>query len=172
MDRQFSPAEPGAVLASDITYIATMEGWLYLAITLDLFSRRVVGWSLDSTMEEKLVLNALTMALGRTDMRVGAIHHSDRGSQYAANGFRKLLAAKKLRQSMSRKGNCWDNAPTESFFHTLKTEHIYFESFATKEEARESIFEYIEVFYNRERLHSTLGYKSPVDLEREFAKCA
>jgi transposase InsO family protein len=172
LDRQFSPAGPGAVLASDITYISTMEGWLYLAITLDLYSRRVVGWSLGSTMEEKLVLNALTMALGRADLRAGAIHHSDRGSQYAANEFRKLLTAEKLVQSMSRKGNCWDNAPTESFFHTLKTEHIYFETFATKEEARKSIFEYIEVFYNRQRLHSTLGYNSPVDFEREFAKCA
>jgi putative transposase len=170
--RQFDPSLPGMVLSSDITYVATSEGWLYLAVTLDLCSRRVIGWSMDKTMTEKLVKDALLMALGRVKLRPGAIHHSDRGSQYASRGFRKALKFNNLLASMSRKGDCWDNAPTESFFHTLKTEHIYFENYQTQEDARKSIFEYIEAFYNRQRLHSTLNYRSPVDFEQTFAKCA
>ena len=172
LNRNFNPEKPGAPLASDITYIPTHEGWLYLAITLDLFSRRVVGWSMNATMTEELVTSALTMALGRSKLAVGAIHHSDRGSQYAAKGFQTILAYNKITTSMSRKGNCWDNSPTESFFHSLKTELVYFENYQTREEAKKSIFEYIEVFYNRERLHSTINYKSPVDFETEYAQCA
>lgn len=172
LDREFDNRMPGEVLTSDITYIPTGEGWMYLAITLDLGTRKAAGWSMDETMTEKLVSDALTMAIGRVDLKPGAIHHSDRGSQYASTKFQALLAANELIPSMSRRGNCWDNAPTESFFHSLKTELIYFENYRTREEARKSIFEYIEVFYNRERLHSSINYKSPVDYEESFAKCA
>jgi putative transposase len=172
LDRNFEPKGPGEVLTSDITYIPTEEGWLYLALTLDLGTRKVAGWSMDETMTEKLVTDALTMAIGRVTMKPGAIHHSDRGSQYAANNFQLILGANDLTPSMSRKGNCWDNAPTESFFHSLKTELIYFEHYKTREEAKKSIFEYIEVFYNRQRLHSSLNYKTPVDYEKGFDKCA
>jgi transposase InsO family protein len=170
--RNFEPNGPGEVLTSDITYIPTGEGWLYLAITLDLGTRKAVGWSMDETMTEKLVSDALMMAIGRVEMKPGAIHHSDRGSQYASNNFQSLLEANDLTPSMSRKGNCWDNAPTESFFHSLKTELIYFENYKTREEARKSIFEYIEVFYNRQRLHSSINYKTPIDYEQNFDKCA
>lgn len=127
---------------------------------------------MDETMTEKLVSDALKMAIRRVAMKPGAIHHSDRGSQYAANNFQLLLGANNLTPSMSRKGNCWDNAPTESFFHSLKTELIYFENYKTREEAKKSIFEYIEVFYNRQRLHSSINYKTPVDYEKSFDKCA
>lgn len=172
LNRNFNPATPGEVLSSDITYIPTEEGWLYLAVTLDLGTRKAAGWSMDQTMTEKLVSDALTMAMGRVILKPGVIHHSDRGSQYASHKFQALLAANNITPSMSRKGNCWDNAPTESFFHSLKTELIYFENFKTREEARKSIFEYIEVFYNRERLHSSINYKTPVDYENSFDKCA
>jgi transposase InsO family protein len=172
LNREFDNKMPGEVLTSDITYIPTDEGWLYLAITLDLGTRKAAGWSMDKTMTEKLVSDALRMAIGRVNLKSGAIHHSDRGSQYASSKFQSLLAANALTPSMSRKGNCWDNAPTESFFHSLKTELIYFENYRTREEARKSIFEYIEVFYNRERLHSSINYKSPIDYEESFVKCA
>lgn len=172
LDRDFEAKGPGEVLTSDITYIPTGEGWLYLAVTLDLGTRKAAGWSMDETMTEKLVSDALAMALGRVEMKPMAIHHSDRGSQYASNSFQSLLEKNNLTPSMSRRGNCWDNAPTESFFHSLKTELIYFENYKTREEARKSIFEYIEVFYNRERLHSSLNYKTPVDYEKSFDKCA
>jgi len=172
LNRRFEVKGPGEILASDITYIPTEEGWLYLAITLDLGTRKAVGWSMAETMTENLVLSALAMATGRVDLKPGAIHHSDRGSQYASNKFQSMLLAKNLTPSMSRKGNCWDNAPTESFFHSLKTELVYFENYRTREEAKKSIFEYIEVFYNRQRLHSSLNYKSPVDYENSFGKCA
>lgn len=123
-------------------------------------------------MTEKLVSDALAMAMGRVNLKPGVIHHSDRGSQYASHKFQALLAGNNITPSMSRKGNCWDNASTESFFHSLKTELIYFEKFKTREEAKKSIFEYIEVFYNRERLHSSINYKTPVDYENSFDKCA
>ncbi len=132
LNRNFNPKKPGAVLTSDITYIPTHEGWLYLAITLDLFSRPVVGWSMNATMTEELVTSSLTMALGRYKLVVGTIHHSDCGSQYAAKGFQAILAYNKITPSMSRKGHCWDNSPTESFFHSLKTELIYFENYQTR----------------------------------------
>lgn len=172
LNRHFMAKGPGEVLTSDITYIPTGEGWLYLAITLDLGTRKAAGWSMSETMTEKLVSDALTMAIGRVNLRPGAIHHSDRGSQYASDKFQQLLEKNKLTPSMSRKGNCWDNAPTESFFHSLKTELVYFENYQTREEAKNSIFEYIEVFYNRQRLHSSLNYKTPVDYEKTFDKCA
>lgn len=172
LDRQFNPSAPGEVLSSDITYVPTSEGWLYLAITLDLGTRKAVGWCMDGTMTTKLVSEALSMAVARVEVKAGAIHHSDRGSQYASGDFQKLLKFNNLIPSMSRKANCWDNAPTESFFHTLKTELIYFENYRTREEAKKSIFEYIEVFYNRQRLHSSLNYKTPVDYEASFDKCA
>ena len=172
LNRQFDNRKPGEVLTSDITYIPTGEGWLYLAVTLDLATKKAAGWSMNETMTEKLVSDALMMAIGRVELKDGVIHHSDRGSQYASNAFQSLLNEKKIIPSMSRKGNCWDNAPTECFFHTLKTELVYFENYRTKEDARKSIFEYIEVFYNRQRLHSSLNYKSPIDYEENFAKCA
>lgn len=172
LNREFTVEKPGMALASDITYIPTYEGWLYLAVTIDLYSRKVAGWSMDLTMTEKLVSDALLMAIGRIDLATKVIHHSDRGSQYASQGFRENLKLYEITQSMSRKGNCWDNAPVESFFHTLKTELVYFENYSTREEARKSIFEYIEIFYNRIRLHSSLNYKSPVDFEQTFANCA
>lgn len=172
LDRNFEPRAPGEVLTSDITYIPTGEGWLYLALTLDLGTRKVAGWSMDATMTEKLVSDALTMATARVQLKHGAIHHSDRGSQYASKAFRELLVKNELTPSMSRRGDCWDNAATESFFHTLKTELVYFESYETREEARQSIFEYIEVFYNRQRLHSSINYQTPVDYEQSFATCA
>ncbi len=172
LNRAFAPGAPGEILASDITYVPTGQGWLYLAITMDLGTRRVVGWSMADTMTEKLVSDALLMAIGRVPLRPGAIHHSDRGSQYASTKFQELLARASMVSSMSRRGNCWDNAPTESFFHTLKTGLIYWESYQTREEAMRSIFDYIEVFYNRQRLHSSINYQTPVDYERSFDKCA
>ncbi len=153
------------VWVADITYIRTDEGWLYLASVLDLHSRLVVGWSMKDTLRVELTLDALDMALKVRDPATGLIHHSDRGSQYAAKDYQKILDKHGLVASMSRKGNCYDNATKESFFHTLKTELVYHEHYRTREEARASVFEYIEAFYNRERLHSSLGYRSPVEFE-------
>lgn len=172
LNRDFMARSPGEIFTSDITYIPTREGWLYLAVTLDLGTRKVAGWSMGSTMTEKLVSDALAMALCRVDVKPGLIHHSDRGSQYASSGFQEILQDHEIIPSMSRKGNCWDNAPTESFFHTLKTELVYFEDYQTRQEAIKSIFEYIEVFYNRQRLHSSINYQTPVDYEASFDKCA
>jgi putative transposase len=165
LERRFEVAEANKVWASDITYISTKEGWLFLAVVIDLYSRHVVGWSMAETMTKELCLDAMQMAIGRRNPAPGLLHHSDRGSQYACHEFRKLLAANKIDQSMSRKGNCWDNACVESFFHTLKTELIHHESYANRAEARTSIFDWIEVFYNRQRIHSTLGYRSPAEYE-------
>jgi transposase InsO family protein len=159
--------EPDMIWASDITYIPTRSGWVYLAVVLDLFSRRVVGWSLKKTLKTELPLAALQMALG---MRAAPrLHHSDRGSQYASRGYRGVLASHGIEGSMSRKGNCYDNATVESFFHTLKTEFVFHETFEGLEDARTSLFDYIEVFYNRQRSHSSLGYKSPAAIEGEAA---
>lgn len=165
LNRNFKVSSPDTAWASDITYVATDEGWLYLATTLDLSSRKIVGWSMDKRMTRKLVCDALEMALGRRQPAMGLIHHSDRGSQYASGDFRKLLDRNGMFCSMSRKGNCWDNAPMESFYHSLKTEMIYFRRFKTRAQARLEIFEFIEVFYNRKRIHSTLGYLSPEEFE-------
>ena len=159
------------VWAGDITYIWTGEGWLYLAVILDLFSRQVVGWSMSERMTKELALNALTMAIRKRKPAKGLIHHTDRGSQYACGVYRKLLNSIGAICSMSRKGNCWDNAVSESFFHSLKTEMIFFEEFKTRAEARSKVFEWIEVFYNRQRIHSSIGNKTPEQFEK-LAKCA
>jgi putative transposase len=164
LDRQFTVEAPNTVWLADISYIPTREGWLYLAVVLDLYSRQVVGWAMDEEMPQELTLAALDMALKRRRPLPGLMHHSDRGSQYAA-AYQARLAEHGIVGSMSRKGNCWDNAPMESFFHTLKTERVHHRDYQTRDEARRDIFEYIEVFYNRQRRHSTLGYLSPVQFE-------
>lgn len=157
--------QPDRAYVGDITYIHTQEGWLYLAVVIDLYSRLVVGWSMAEHMRAKLVNDALLMALWKRKPAKGLLWHSDRGSQYASESHRALLKDYGIKQSMSRKGNCWDNAVSESFFHILKTELIHQHTYQTREEAKQAIFEYIEVFYNRERLHSANGYLSPVDYE-------
>lgn len=167
LDRQFDVAEPNRVWVSDITYIPTSEGWLYLATTLDLYSRKIVGWSMDSSMSRELVLDALDMAVRARKPATGLIHHSDRGSQYASGDYRKALDQHGMLCSMSRKGDCWDNAVMESFYRSLKTELVYQRTYSTREEARREIFEYIEVFYNRQRMHSYLGYLCPTDYEAQ-----
>lgn len=160
--RNFTPQAPNRVWSSDITYIPTAEGWLYLAIVLDLFNREVVGWSIKPRMTADIVTDALTMAWFRRKPAAGVIFHSDRGSQYASGAMAAKLAEYGMTASMSRKGNCWDNAPTESFFNSLKNERVHGARYTTRAEATADLFEYIEVFYNRSRRHSTLGYVSPV----------
>jgi len=172
LDRQFDVDTLDTVWTADITYIPTGEGWLYLSAVMDLCSKGIVGWSMDDRMKTDLVANALTMAYGNRNPGVGLLHHSDRGSQYASGDYQNLLKEYGMQASMSRKGNCWDNAPMESFFHTLKTELTHHKKYQTREEARRDIFEYIEVFYNRQRLHSSLGYKSPMEFESEFQPAA
>jgi len=167
--RQFTTEAPNAVWVSDITYIWTLEGWLYLGVILDLYSRRVVGWAMGARIDQELTLRALRMALSDRRPKPGLVHHSDRGSQYAAKRYRRLLAARRIDCSMSRKGDCWDNAVAESFFATLKVELVYETQFITRDQARRAIFEYIEGFYNRVRRHSHLGYVSPAAYEREYA---
>jgi transposase InsO family protein len=168
LDRQFSVYQPDQVYVGDITYIPTQEGWLYLAVVIDLYSRQVVGWSMTEHMRTKLVNDALLMALWKRKPDKGLVWHTDRGSQYASENHRALLKQYGIRQSMSRKGNCWDNAVSESFFHTLKTELIHHQTYQTRSDAKQAVFEYIEVFYNRERLHSANGYMSPVDYELQL----
>lgn len=155
------------VWASDITYIDTMEGWLYLAVVLDLRSRRVVGWSMSQSLESTIVLDALRMALSRRQPGKGVLHHSDRGSQYADKLFRQLLKDHGMKCSMSRKGDCWDNAVVESFNATIKTELIHRTKWISREEARAAVYKWIETWYNPKRLHSTLGYRSPDDFEND-----
>lgn len=169
LDREFRVEEPNTVWSSDITYIPTDEGWLYLAGVLDLCSKTVVGWSMSESLEKGLVMDALRMAHRRRRPGAGLIHHSDRGSQYASNDYRKLLKDYGMQMSMSRKGDCWDNAVMESFFGTLKKELVHHRRYRTRAEARRDIFEFIEVFYNRERLHSSLGYMSPAAYEKQIA---
>lgn len=166
LNQNFHADKINEVWTSDITYIWTKEGWLYLCVILDLFSRKVIGWSMDKSMKIKLVLKAIKQAIGRRGSSEGVIFHSDRGVQYAALFIQYFLEKNGFKQSMSRKGNCYDNAVTESFFHTLKTEHVYFEDYKTRAEAMSSIFSYIEIFYNMERRHSSLGYISPDNYER------
>jgi len=168
LDRQFTVAEPNQAYVGDITYIHTQEGWLYLAVVIDLYSRQVVGWSMAEHMRAKLVNDALSMAVWKRKPGKGLIWHTDRGSQYASDSHRALLQQHGIIQSMSRKGNCWDNAVSESFFHTLKTELVHHQRYQTRAEAKQDIFEYIEVFYNRERLHSANNYVSPVDYEMQL----
>ncbi len=166
LERQFDPACPNEVWVADITYIPTREGWLYLAVVEDLFSRMVVGWSMDATMTSRLVVDALEMAVQRRLPDAELVAHSDRGSQYASEHYQLLLGKHGIECSMSGVGQCWDNAPMESFFASLKKELTHHEDYATRAEARASIFEYIEIFYNRQRRHSTLGYVSPAEYER------
>ncbi len=166
LDRQFEVVEADKVYVSDITYIWTHEGWLYLAVVIDLFSRRVVGWSLSNRMTTKLIMDALHMAIRRRMPAPGLLFHSDRGSQYCSKNFQKMLNTLGMVSSMSRKGNCWDNAVAESFFGSLKTERVFFTNYMTREEARRDIIDYIEMFYNCNRRHSYLGYISPKEFEK------
>lgn len=166
LERNFQVAAPDVVWTSDITYIPTRQGWLYLAVVMDLYSRRIIGWSMADNLLSDVVNKALKMAAAKRKTE-GVLVHSDRGSQYASAGFRELLSRMKIEQSMSRKGNCYDNAPTESFFGTLKTELVHNADYATRDDARASIFDYIELFYNRQRLHSSLGYVSPAAFEQQ-----
>ncbi len=172
LDRKFEAAAPNVAWVTDITYVWTDEGWLYLAAILDLFSRRVVGLSMSERIDRALVLEALRVAVGRRMPDAGLVHHSDRGSQYASGDYQDALRELGVVCSMSRKGNCWDNAVAESFFATLKTECIYGRRFATRAEAREVIFRFVEVFYNQHRRHSTLGYLTPAEFERCHAPAA
>jgi putative transposase len=169
LGQQFEVSGPNRVWVSDITYIATDEGWLYLASTLDLYSRRVVGWAMSESLSTAIVVDALEMAIGRRAPSPGLLHHSDRGVQYAAQAFRGLLERHGITCSMSGKGNCYDNAVKESFFHTLKTELCDHERYRSRDQARASVFDFIEAFYNRQRLHSTLGYVSPAEFEERRA---
>jgi transposase InsO family protein len=166
VDRQFEPSAPDRLWAADITFIPTGEGWLYLAAVEDLYSRKIVGWSMGSRIDSRLVVDALAMAVSRRLPGEGLVAHSDRGSQYASEHYQGLLAGHGIVCSMSRRANCWDNAPMESFFASLKKELTHSEAYATREEARASIFEYIEVFFNRIRRHSSLDYLSPAEYER------
>jgi len=166
LNREFTVQVPDKVYVGDITYLPTGEGWLYLAVVLDLCSRAVVGWSMANHMRAELVTQALSMAIGQRQPAAGLIMHTDRGSQYGAESYRQLLTQHGMQPSMSRKGNCWDNAVAESFFHTLKTELIYREDFDTHEQAQTVVFEYIAVFYNRQRCHSANGYLAPLAYEQ------
>ena len=172
--REFTASKPDERWVTDITYLWTNEGWCYLAVLIDLFSRSVVGWALDVTLSTRLPCAALHMALQRRHPTAGLLHHSDRGCQYTSIDYRTALQKAGAVVSMSRKGNCWDNAVAESFFATLKTELVHRQSWATRLELRAALFEYIEVFYNRRRLHSTLDYKTPAQVESEhrLAKAA
>lgn len=168
LNQNFWVEAPNAVWVADITFIHTRQGWLYLASILDLYSRMVVGWAMDKTLSRQLALDALEMALRRRRPEAGLVHHSDRGGQYCSYEFQKRLQAVGMICSMSRRGDCYDNAVMESFFHTLKTELVHHHAYQSRKEARASIFDYIEVFYNRQRLHSSIGYRTPTELERQF----
>ncbi len=170
LDRNFQPTAPNRVWTADLTYVWTDEGWLYLAVVLDLFNREIVGWSIKSRMTADIVTDALTMAWFRRKPAPGLMHHSDRGSQYASHVFQRQLTEYGMIASMSRKGNCWDNAPTESFFNSLKNELVHGARYATRSEAVADLFDYIEVFYNRSRRHSTLGYQSPIQFLQGWIK--
>jgi len=170
--RDFTASRPNQRWVTDISYVWTAEGWCYLAVILDLFSRSVVGWALEATLSTRLPLAALDMALRRRNPGHGLLHHSDRGCQYTSAEYRSALAKLGVTVSMSRKGNCWDNAVAESFFATIKAELVYGRSWPTRLELRAAIFEYIEVFYNRRRLHSAVGFKPPTQVETEYAALA
>jgi transposase InsO family protein len=166
LGRDFDPPGPNVAWGADITYVPTADGWLYLAVVEDLFSRRIVGWSMDETMTSRLAVDALDMALRRRLPGEGLLAHSDRGSQYASEHYQRLLGRHGITCSMSGAAQCWDNAPVESFFASLKRELVHHERYTTREQAKASIFEYVEAFYNRVRLHSSLGYLSPEEFER------
>jgi transposase InsO family protein len=165
VEMQFNPEKINSIWTTDITYIATKEGWLYLSVILDLKSRAVISWDADRSIDENLVIRTLEKALRDRSPSSELILHSDRGSQYASHRLRQMLKENNIQQSMSSKGNCYDNAPVESFFSTLKRELVYRDNYKTREEAKQSLFEYIELFYNRQRRHSTLGYLSPLQFE-------
>jgi len=169
LNRNFQVDRPDKVWCSDITDLWTREGWLYLAVIIDLFSRKVIGWAMSSRMKASLVMDALSMAYWRRKPARGLIHHSDRGSQYAASHYRHRLEVYGMLCSMSRKGDCWDNAVAESFFHSLKTEWTSKILYQTRNDARNDVIKSIEMFYNSQRLHSYLGYKQPNDFEKNFA---
>ena len=170
IQQEFYAHFPNQKWVSDISYVCTKEGWLYVAAVLDLFSRKIVGFSMQERLDASLVERALSQALCHRNPPQGIIHHSDRGCQYTSQGFVKLAKKNGILLSMSSTGNCYDNAAMESFFHTLKTEHVYQNKFATREEARRSLFEYVEVFYNRKRAHSFLEYLSPEEFEQNGSK--
>ena len=172
LDRAFRVEQPDTVYAGDITYIETGEGWLYLAVLIDLYSRAIVGWAMSERMPAQLANDALMMAIWKRKPPKGLMVHSDRGSQYASDLYQKTIKDNGFICSMSRKGNCWDNAPSESFFHTLKTELTYHRRYQTRQEAKQEIFEYIEVFYNRQRRHSTIGYQTPLGYDKAYRKVA
>ena len=166
LNREFTPKEPNQAWASDITYIWTAEGWLYLAVVMDLFSRAILGWSMSERMTRSLVIDAFIMVAKRYHPPPGLLHHSDRGSQYASADYQAVMGKYGVICSMSRKGNCWDNAPVESFFSTLKKEHVFHHDYRYRTQARQSIFAYIEQFYNRKRIHSAIGYRTPSEMEK------
>jgi putative transposase len=168
LDRQFAAPAPNRKWVADFTYIWTAEGWLYVAVVLDLFSRRIVGWSMQSTMTAQLVTDALMMAIWRRGRPNALLHHSDRGSQYTSEPFQRLMADQGISCSMSRAGNVWDNAAMESFFSSLKTERVARKVYRTRDQARADVFDYIERFYNPKRRHSTLGYLSPMEFENQM----
>ncbi|MDU0355257.1 IS3 family transposase [Paraglaciecola aquimarina] len=170
LNREFDVSQPDEAYAADITYVWTREGWLYLAVVIDLYSRKVVGWSMSSRMKAKLVVDALRMAIWQRKPKSGLIVHTDRGSQYASHEYRKLLNAHGLIGSMSKKGDCWDNAVVESFFGSLKNERVHWRNYQTRYEAQQDILNYISMFYNSYRLHSYLGYQSPNQYEQEMVK--
>ena len=168
LNRCFTIDRPNRVWVGDVTFIATRKGWLYLAIMLDLYSRKIIGWSMSERIDKRLVLDALDMALLRREYRVGIMHHTDRGSIYGSDEYVKKLTNHRLIPSMSRKGDCYDNAVAESFFSTLKNELIVSKIYDSREQARIEVFEYIEVFYNRQRIHQALNYKTPEMMEKAF----
>lgn len=161
LNRCFSVAKPNKVWAGDVTFVETRNGWLYLAVLLDLYSRKVIGWAMSNKNNKKLVVNALEMALARRKPQSEILHHSDRGSIYGSDDYQKMLTASRLIPSMSRKGDCYDNAVVESFFGTLKTELLYGQRFMPREQVRSEIFKFVEIFYNRQRLHQSLNYITP-----------
>jgi putative transposase len=168
VNQQFTVEQPDRIWCGDITYLWTLEGWLYLAVIIDLYSRKVVGWALDRHLRTSLVLEALRMAYWRRKPPPGLVYHSDRGSQYAASDYQRQLETFQMIPSMSRKGDCYDNAVAESFFHSLKTEEVGDQAYRTREEGRQAVIDYIEMFYNSGRLHSSLGYVSPNDFEKKL----
>ena len=168
LQQQFVVAEPDTVWVADITYIRTYEGWLYLAVVIDLFSRKVIGWSMNESMEKDIVIKALLMAIWRRHPTDKVLVHSDQGSQYASDEYQAFLTSHGLTASMSRRGHCLDNAVAESFFHSLKTERVKRKIYASRSDAKADLFDYIEIFYNRQRLHSHLGHVSPEEYEQRY----
>jgi len=169
LERNFIAAAPNRIWLADITYVETDQSWLYLATVMDLYSRKIVGWAMADHLRAELPLAALAMAIATQRPSAGLIHYSDRGVQYASAEYRKMMQSAGFRASMSRRADCYDNAPMESFFHTLKTELVHHQHYATREEARRDIFAYIEGFYNRTRRHSAIGYLSPIEMELKAA---